>query len=152
MIELLELYLPLWRKSRCWSPRSRWHLQPPRTITRRNSRTGRIKMARVLCVDGQLEITSPHGLIRCVGSGRTIELIFRDVWQLARSHNQFRSVAGRTVGRWLFAAAGHAGLEVSLRIGNRRVGNVSWETGRKRPKVKLRFPSLIAAAVSNPAF
>ena len=82
-------------------------------------------MARTMCVEGQLEITSPHGLIRCVGSGTTIELIFRDVWQLFRSSNQFRSVAGRTVGMWLFTAAGHAGLEVSLRIGNRTVGEVS---------------------------
>ena len=109
-------------------------------------------MAISLCVDGQLEITSPHGLIRCVGSGRTIEVIFRDVSQLVRSNNQFRSVSGGTVGRWLFAAAEHAGLKVTLRIGNRSVGNVSWETGRERPKVKLRFPSLIAAAVSKPAF
>lgn len=109
-------------------------------------------MARTMCVEGQLEITSPHGLIRCVGSGTTIELIFRGVSQLFRSNNQFRPVAGRTVGRWLFAAAGHAGLKVTLRIGNRSVGNVSWVAGRRRPKVKLRIPSLIAAAVSKPTF
>ena len=101
------------------------------------------------CVEGELEIVTPGGPVRCVGTGDSFEVVFQNLRQLVRTSSPIRSGPAGTIANRLLAIARHAGIEVTLRIGERIVGDIRFEAGQNRPRVKLRFLNLAAAAVSK---
>lgn len=97
-------------------------------------------------IEGELEVATPDGPIRCIGKGDCLELVFQSLRQLVRTSSPLQSDPAVT--NWLLVTARHAGIGVRLRIGERIVGDVSSAAGQDRPRVKLRFLNLAAAAVS----
>lgn len=100
-------------------------------------------------VEGELEISTPDGPIRCSGMGNSFEVVFQNLKQLVRTSGPIRSGLAGPVANWLLSAAGYADIEVKLRIGERIIGDVCYVAGQDRPLVKLRFLNLAAAAVSR---
>lgn len=100
-------------------------------------------------VEGEFEISTPDGPIRCTGKGNSFEVVFQNLRQLVRTSRPIRSGLAGPVANWLLAAADHAEIDVKLRIGERVVGDVCSGAGQDRPRVKLRFLNLAAAAVSR---
>lgn len=100
-------------------------------------------------VEGELDIATPDGPIRCVGTGDSFEVVFQNLRQLIRTSSPIRSSHAGAVTNRLLAIAEHAGIEVTVRIGERIVGDIHSVTGQDRPRVKLRFLNLAVAAVSK---
>lgn len=100
-------------------------------------------------VEGKLEIATPDGSIHCVGTGDSFEVVFANVRQLVRTGIPIHSGPAGAVVNWLLATARHAGINVRLRIGERIVGDVTSVAGQDRPRVRLQFLNLAAAAVSR---
>ncbi len=102
-------------------------------------------------VEGELEISTPDGPIRCIGAGKSFEVVFQNIRQLVRTSGPIRSGPAGPVAKRLLVAACHAHIYVKLRVGERIVGDVSSVVGQDRPRVKLRFLNLAAAAVGRSA-
>lgn len=100
-------------------------------------------------VEGELGIETPHGPIRCIGTGAAFEITFLNVRQLVRVGSSFRSGTIGALSNWLVSAAQRKRISVKLRIGKRIVGDVRPKNGKDRPRVKLRFLSLAAAVVGG---
>lgn len=100
-------------------------------------------------VEGELEIATPDGQIRCVGTGDSFEMVFQNLRQLIRTSGPIRSGPAGPIANQLLAISGQAGIEVTLRIGERIVAHIHSVAGQDRPRVKLRFLNLAVAAVSK---
>jgi sugar/nucleoside kinase (ribokinase family) len=98
-------------------------------------------------VDGELDIETSDGPIRCVGTGSSFEIIFENLWQMVRVGRPVRVPLTASAFASLLSIAHAAGIKVTMRIGKRTVGEISSQNGHDRPRVKLRFLDLAAAAV-----
>jgi hypothetical protein len=108
---------------------------------------GSLAMSSSACdVEGELEITTPAGPIRCVGTGSAFEIVFQNLRQLVRATRPFRSGPARLIVDRLLATAAPTDIEVKLRIGRRIVADVETPRGQDRSRIRLRFLNLVAAA------
>jgi len=107
-------------------------------------------MSAAACeVEGELEIETPHGVIRCVGSGHSFDLVFRNLTQLIRATAPVRSGPAVPVAGWMLAAAAQADIDVKLRIGKQVVGRMCLSARQDRPVAKLKVLKMVAAAFST---
>lgn len=98
-------------------------------------------------ISGNLTIDTPHGRIRCVGSGSTFEITFQNLRQLITTGRPVRRGPLWPMANSFLAATRHAGIDVQLRIGERIVADVFTGEEHATPRVKLRFLNLAVAAI-----
>ena len=98
-------------------------------------------------VDGELDIETCNGAIRCVGTGSSFEIIFQNFRQMFRVGKQVRSPLTASAFAPLLPIAHATGIKVTMRIGKRTVGEIIYQDGQDLPRVKLRLLKLAGAAV-----
>jgi hypothetical protein len=98
-------------------------------------------------VNGELDIETCNGPIRCVGTGSSFKIIFQNFRQMCRVGRQVRSPLTASAFAPMLPIAHAAGIKVTMQIGKRTVGEIISLDGQDRPRVKLRLLKLAAAAV-----